>query len=135
MVHAADLAAAVVALCEENAAVAAGSCFEITDARHAGYGWRELLHAVAGAAGLGPPRMVPMPDAVLLAAGGAAEAWAALTGRASLFGRGKAREILHRNWGSAPERQPPSALWTPRIELGSGLRETVAWWRGAVSGR
>ena len=51
-----------------------------------------------------------------------------MTGRASLFGRGKAREILHRDWGSAPERQPPAAVWAPRIGLESGLRGTLDWW-------
>ena len=127
MVHAADAAAAVVALCREGAP--AGERFEITDARHEGYGWRELLRVLAGLAGREPPRFVPVPDGAMLAAGALADAWAAATGRASLFGRGKAREILHRDWGSAPERQPPPAIWTPRVDLESGLRETLDWWR------
>lgn len=132
MVHAADAAAAVVALCRDGAP--AGARFEVTDARHAGYGWRELLQVLRSLAGRGPPRFVPVPDGALLAAGAAADAWGTATGRASLFGRGKAREILHRDWGSAPERQPPPALWTPRIDLESGLRETLDWWRGVGGG-
>ena len=128
MVHAADAAAAVAALCRDGAP--AGARFEVTDARHAGYGWRELLQLLSGLAGREPPRFVPVPDRALLAAGAAADAWGAVTGRASLFGRGKAREFLHRDWGSAPERQPPPALWAPRIDLESGLRETLDWWRG-----
>ena len=127
MVHAADAAAAVAALC--RAGGPAGARFEVTDARHAGYGWRELLRLLGGLMEREAPRFVPVPDGAMLAAGAAAEAWAAATGRASLFGRGKAREILHRDWGSAPERQPPPAVWTPRVGLESGLRETLDWWR------
>ena len=127
MVHAADAAAAVAALCREGAPF--GTRFEITDGRHEGHAWRDILRLVAGLAGHErPPRFLPVPDAALLAAGAAADAWAAATGRASLFGRGKAREFLHRNWGSAPERQPPPDVWAPRIGLESGLRETLAWW-------
>jgi nucleoside-diphosphate-sugar epimerase len=133
MVHAADAAAAVAALCREDAPSAA--LFEITDGRHEGHPWREILRLVAGLAGRErPPRFLPVPDAALLAAGAAADAWAAATGRASLFGRGKAREFLHRDWGSAPERQPPPAVWAPRVELESGLRETLAWWCANAGG-
>ncbi|WP_343897967.1 NAD-dependent epimerase/dehydratase family protein [Craurococcus roseus] len=133
MVHAADAAAAVAALCREGAPF--GARFEITDGRHEGHAWRDILRLVAGLAGHErPPRFLPVPDAALLAAGAAADAWAAATGRASLFGRGKAREFLHRNWGSAPERQPPPDVWAPRIDLESGLRETLAWWRADAGG-
>ncbi len=133
MVHAADAAAAVAALCREGAPAAAR--FEVTDDRHEGHGWREILSLAAGLSGRErPPRFVPVPDAALLAAGAATDAWAAATGRASLFGRGKAREFLHRDWGSAPERQPPPAVWAPRIGLESGLRDTLAWWRAQGGG-
>ena len=130
MVHAADCAAAIAAMCRDGGPTRAR--FEVTDARHAGYGWRELLRVLAGMMGRDPPRFLPVPDGALLAAGAAAEAWAAVTGRPSLFGRGKAREILHRDWGSAPERQPPPTVWAPRIGLESGLRETLDWWRGGA---
>jgi nucleoside-diphosphate-sugar epimerase len=132
LVHAADAAAAVAAMCRERGPVRAR--FEITDARHAGYDWRELLRTLRELTGLGPPRFLPVPDGAVLAAGAAADAWAALTGRASLFGRGKAREFLHRSWGSAPEQQPSPALWMPRVGLESGLRETLDWWRAGADG-
>ena len=130
MVHAADVADAVAAMCRDGAPD--GARFEITDARHAGYGWRELLAVLGGLVGRGsPPRFVPVPDAAILAAGAAADAWATVTGRASLFGRGKAREFLHRKWDSTPERQPPPSVWTPRIGLRDGLRDTLEWWRAS----
>lgn len=133
MIHAADAAAAIAAMC--RAGGPARARFEVTDACHAGYAWREVLALIAGLAGRPPPRFLPVPDAAILAAGAAADAWATVRGRASLFGRGKAREFLHRDWGSAPERQPPAAVWTPRLGLESGLRETLAWWRAGHAGR
>jgi hypothetical protein len=90
-----------------------------------------MLRALTGR---GPPRFLPVPDGAMLAAGAAADAWAAATGRASLFGRGKAREILHRDWSSSAERQPPPALWTPRIGLEAGFGETLDWWRTVGDG-
>ena len=34
------------------------------------------------------------------------------------------------NFGQvARVRQPPPAVWTPRVDLESGLRETLDWWR------
>ncbi len=124
MVHARDTAAAVLAMAE---ATVAPGCFDVSDARRDGYGWRELLHVIGNALGR-HPRTIPIPDAVLLAAGLANDGLTALTGRPRIFGRGKAREILHRDWSIDPARQIPAALWQPRIGLETGMRETAAWW-------
>ncbi|MBX6741878.1 MAG: NAD-dependent epimerase/dehydratase family protein [Acetobacteraceae bacterium] len=123
-VHAGDVAAAIAALCRSGPA---GAEFEVTDERHDGYGWQEILRQISGLLGR-EPRFLPVPDGMMLGAGAAADAWAFLTGHPSLFGRGKAREILHRDWSSSPERQLPGLVWTPRIRLQSGLRETFDWW-------
>jgi nucleoside-diphosphate-sugar epimerase len=124
MLHARDAAAAVLAMAQ---AEAEPGCYEISDARRDGYGWRELLRVIGDAIGR-DPRAIPVPDAAVLAAGTARDGLAALTGRAAIFGRGKAREILHRDWSVAPERQIAAALWRPRIDLETGMRETAAWW-------
>jgi nucleoside-diphosphate-sugar epimerase len=123
-VHAGDVASAIVTLCLSGPL---GAEFEVTDERHDGYGWREILRHVGGLL-RHEPRVVAVPDAMILAAGAAADSWAAVTGHPTLFGGGKAREILHRNWASSPERQLPSLIWTPRISLPAGMQETVAWW-------
>ena len=125
-VHAGDVASAILALCLSGPL---GTGFEVTDERHDGYGWREVLQLVGGLLRR-EPRLVTVPDPVILAAGAAADGWASLTGRPALFGSGKAREILHRNWASSPERQLPTSIWAPRIPLQAGMRETVAWWAG-----
>ncbi|MCK8783930.1 NAD(P)-dependent oxidoreductase [Roseomonas sp. NAR14] len=128
MIHVADAAAAIAALCREGPA---GATFEITDVRTEGHPWRDILRLTGAALGRAP-RFVPVPDALLLAAGAANDALAALGLPRTIFGHGKAREILHRDWGSTPGAQPPRALWSPRIELAAGLRETVAWWRAGA---
>lgn len=124
MVHARDAAAAVLAAARPKVAP---DCYEISDARHDGYGWRELQRIIGDALGR-HPLPIPVPDAALLVAGAANEGLAALLGRPVIFGRGKAREILHRNWSVAPERQIASSLWQPRIDLETGMRQTAAWW-------
>ncbi len=126
MIHARDAAAAVVALTQAGPR---GALYEITDERPDGYAWSELLGAMGAALGRAP-RLLPVPDGVIRAAAAAHGGLAALAGRAAMFGPGKAREILHRDWSSDPARQPPPALWSPRIGLAAGLAETVAWWRG-----
>jgi nucleoside-diphosphate-sugar epimerase len=131
MVHARDAAAAILAMMQAGAEP---GCYEISDARRDGYGWRELLRVISNSVGRNP-RALPVPDAAVLAAGTARDGLAALTGRPAIFGRGKAREILHRDWSVAPERQIASTLWRPRIDLETGMRETAAWWLGTRAHR
>lgn len=118
------MAGAIAALCRSGPL---GGTFEVTDARREGYGWRELLHRLAREL-RHRPRFLEVPDAAMLAAGAAADGWARLTGRSGLFGLGKAREILHRDWGSDAERQLPETVWAPGIGFEEGLRDTLAWW-------
>ncbi len=125
MIHARDAASAIVALCEPGPSHVT---FEICDGRADGYGWRELLREAGTALGR-VPRCIPVPDPLLRAVGLANDAGAQLSGRAAMLGRGKAAEILHRDWTSDPSAQLPRALWRPLLDLPAGLKDTVAWWR------
>jgi nucleoside-diphosphate-sugar epimerase len=126
MIHVRDAAAAVCALAR---AEFHQQTWEVSDARTDGYGWRELLARIGSALGRAP-RPIPLPDAALLLAGCLSDGLAALRGEAAIFGAGKAREILHRDWSIDPAQQIPPTIWQPGIDLDTGLRETVAWWRG-----
>ena len=126
MVHAGDVAAAIVALCDAGPS---GATFEVCDARPDGYGWGELMREAGAAVGR-RPRLVPVPDLLPHAMGALGDAAAMLSGTAAMFGRGKAREFLHRDWWCDPAACLPPSLWSPRVKLGAGLAETVAWWRG-----
>jgi 2-alkyl-3-oxoalkanoate reductase len=125
MIHVRDAAAAVCALAT---AELRQQIWEVSDARTDGYGWRELLARIGAALGR-QPRPIPLPDAALLLAGRVSDGMAALRGEAAIFGTGKAREILHRDWSIDAARQIPPALWQARIDLDCGMAETVAWWR------
>ncbi len=125
MVHARDAASAIAAL---SAAGPDRAVYEICDGRPDGYGWSELLREAGKALGR-VPRCVPVPDLLVRAAGRAGDGLARLSGQASMFGRGKASEILHRDWSSDMSLQPPRKLWTPHLDLPTGLGETAAWWR------
>ena len=124
MVHARDVAGAVVVLCSGGGQ---GQTYEICDANPDGHAWRDILRLARVSGRV--PRFTALPDGLFLLAGAGADGWSGLTGRASLFGHGKAREILHRDWRPDPALRPPFALWAPRIGLAEGMRETVTWWR------
>lgn len=128
LVHVTDLARAIAAAIEADLDP---GIHEVTDARHEGYLWEEI--ATAAAAALGRRcRPVRVPAAVIRALGLVGDATARLHGPATLTAgltTGKAREILHPDWGSAPERQMPPVTWRPGIGLEQGFAETVAWYR------
>jgi nucleoside-diphosphate-sugar epimerase len=126
MVHARDAAAAIAALCRAGAP--RREVFEITDGEPRGYAWSHVIRLAGRLIHGREPRLVPVPDGLMIAAGRAADAWAALGGRRSIFGHGKSMEILHRDWSPDPARALPAAVWAPGIGLEAGLRETIGWW-------
>lgn len=127
LVHVDDLVRAAAATL---VAGAPGAVHEVTDARHAGYSWEELVRAAAAALGRIPrPVRVPRPAVRML--GGVGSVAAALGGGAGMLTAQKAREILHPDWSSDPARQMPPVLWRPEIGLEQGFARAVAWYRAA----
>jgi nucleoside-diphosphate-sugar epimerase len=126
-VHVGDAAAAIARL-----AMGAGSAglYALADTRPAGYGMVELLGEAARAVG-GNPRLVRVPDGILLAAGKASGAWGRLRGHAPIFTAGKAREMLHPDWSVTPGELLPPDIYRSQIGLAEGFRTTVAWYRAA----
>ncbi len=125
LIHAADAAEAIVALCRGGSA---GQIYELTDAQADGYTWPEIAVAAACAVAV-PPRLWRLPDGVWRLAGAASGAAAALRRRPAMLTIGKAREILHKDWGANPQNRPPYELWQPRIDLPTGFAETAKWYR------
>jgi len=129
MIHARDAAEAIVAFAQgRDGGGPSERVFELCDERPEGYSWSGILRE-AGISFGRTPRFVPVPDLLIRASGLAHDGWAAVSGRPVVFGRNKAREMLQRDWRSDPALQPPAGLWKPRVDLASGLRETIAWWR------
>ncbi|KAA5604058.1 SDR family NAD(P)-dependent oxidoreductase [Roseospira marina] len=127
LIHVQDVAEAIAALCADGPS---GRVFELSDGRQEGYSWRAIVDEAARAVG-GTPRIVRVPAALIRLVGAVAGAAGRLTGRAVLLSRGKVREMLHPDWSSAPEQQPPPSLWSPRVALPEGFAATVRWYREA----
>jgi nucleoside-diphosphate-sugar epimerase len=125
LIHAADAAGAIASLGDHGPT---GRTFELTDQRAEGYTWPEIIAAVEAAMDT-KVATLPLPALVVRAAAVANTIAARLTGRTAIFTLGKAREILHADWGSAADRQPPPDLWSPEIGLNDGFRDTVSWYR------
>jgi len=127
LIHVQDVADAIAALCADGPS---GRVFELSDERPDGYSWRAILDEAARAVG-GAPRVVRVPPTLIRLAGAVAGLMGRLTGRATTLSGGKAREMLHPDWSSALDRQPSSAIWSPRVSLPEGFAETVRWYREA----
>jgi 2-alkyl-3-oxoalkanoate reductase len=125
LIHAADAAGAIATLCDRGAA---GTTLELTDERAEGYSWDEINSAAESALHV-KTTAISIPSAVLRAAAvvNVAAAWALR--RTPMLTPGKAREILHADWGSTAARQPPRELWQPAIGLHQGFVETARWYR------
>ncbi|HET7410195.1 MAG TPA: hypothetical protein VFJ13_08325, partial [Paracoccaceae bacterium] len=126
LIHAADVASAVVAAARPS--MPAGT-WELTDARAQGYTWPEIAAAACRACG-GAARPLRVPAPVLALAGMCGDL-AALAGATPMLTSGKAREILHPDWGSCAESQPPATLWRPVRDIEDGFAQTAMWYRAA----
>jgi 2-alkyl-3-oxoalkanoate reductase len=125
VIHAADAAAAIAILCEQSSN---HSSFELTDERTQGYSWDEIVKTAETAMN-SRALVIPLPGPAVRAAAAVSLAAAKLLRRTPMFTPEKAREILHADWGSKAESQPPRSLWRPEIGLAQGFRDTVSWYR------
>jgi nucleoside-diphosphate-sugar epimerase len=126
LVHVSDLTRLIAAVAEAGHPP---SDHEVTDARADGYSWDEIASAAARALGRAP-RPLQVPRFVVRVLGLTGDA-AALGGVEGMLTSQKAREMLHRDWRSGPDRQPPASLWRPQISLDQGFIEAVTWYRNA----
>jgi 2-alkyl-3-oxoalkanoate reductase len=124
LIHAADAASAIVSLCSRGIR----GNFELTDQHVEGYLWPEIVSALETSLGR-TVLTLPLPAFAVRTAAVVNTLVAKLGGRTPVFTAGKAREILHSDWGSSAHRQPPPQLWQPGITLSDGFRDTVSWYR------
>jgi nucleoside-diphosphate-sugar epimerase len=118
----------VAEICAAAEASAWGGHYAIGGARPAGYGWDEIMSTAAVAVARDPLR-IPLPLAVISAAGAVADLAAKLSGQAMIFGAGKARELRHPDWSVRADESTPWAAMAPPTELRAGFASTVAWYR------
>ena len=123
LIHARDLAAALVAAARADRP---GPIYNVAEARS--YAWSKVAGMVAGAVG-GKVRFVRVPPALVRAAAGASELGARLMGRATIFNRDKARELLAPGWLCETAAAERDLGFVARIPLASGLQQTADWYR------
>lgn len=123
MVHVEDAAAQIAGLALRHAT----GVFALSDARRAGYSWTELMQSAAHAVGR-EPRLVRVPDWTIKAIARLSEGASLANGKISIFTAGKAREMLHLNWGVSDDEILPGAV-APRYEIDSGFAHSVQWYR------
>lgn len=126
LIHVADAAAQIAAIAGEPPR---GAVYTLADARPLGYGWREIMTAAALALGR-RPALFRVPRAAVLAAGGLGSVLGRLPGAAPMASLGKARELLHPDWGVQSHELWPSAP-PSRFDLASGFADAVSWYRQA----
>jgi 2-alkyl-3-oxoalkanoate reductase len=125
LIHASDAADAIAGLADRGPS---GVILELADKRTQGYSWEEIIATAGEAMGVST-LAIPLPRMAVRAAAALNVAAARVLCRTPMLTPGKAREILHANWGSTAERQPPPELWRPTIDLTRGFRDTVCWYR------
>lgn len=124
MIHVHDAAAKLVAFCRAPVL----GLVEVSDVRRDGYTWTEIMRG-AGLVMGAKPRLVRLPDLGILTAGALVDAWSRLTNTPSVFGSGKARELLHADWTPS---SAPMAEGVPSVfGLVDGFAHTVDWYRSA----
>lgn len=122
MIHVQDAAAKLAAFCRRPFS----GLVELSDVRRDGYTWTEIMTA-AGAAMGRSPKLIRLPGLALTAAGTLADAWSYATNNPSVFGLGKARELLHNDWSLS---SAPMAEGVPSVfGLVDGFLHTVGWYR------
>jgi nucleoside-diphosphate-sugar epimerase len=99
----------------------------LSDDRPEGYGWVELMQTASKAVGASP-RLVRIPSGAIKALAVLSK-WASVaTGKDSILTPGKARELLHGDWGLS-SNDPIPDFPAVRYTLDAGFAQSVRWYR------
>lgn len=126
LVHAADLAEALVAAARSEAC--RGGVYHAAGPERVTQ--RELAALVGRAVGR-TARLLPLPPAAVSVTLALSRLAARLRGRATLLGPDKLPELLAPAWTCSSAALSRDAGWQARIPLAEGLRATADWYRGA----
>ncbi|MEE9208240.1 MAG: SDR family NAD(P)-dependent oxidoreductase [Gemmatimonadota bacterium] len=92
------------------------------------YTWDEVAAALSEAVGR-KVRPVPVPPALIEAAGTAADIGARLFGQQPRFDRRRARDIARLQWTCDTTAAEEGLRWVARVPLAEGMAETAEWYR------
>ena len=123
MVHVEDAAAQITDMVSRPTP----GVFALSDDRTAGYSWTEMMMAAARAVGK-KPHVVRAPSWIIKALAKLSECVSLANRKISIFTSGKAREMLHLDWGVSNNEILPGAI-APRYGIDSGFTQSVQWYR------
>ncbi len=99
----------------------------LSDNRPEGYGWVELMETASEAVGASP-RLIRIPSGAIKALAVLSK-WASfVTGKDTILTPGKARELLHADWGLS-SNDPIPDFPPVRYPLREGFAQSVRWYR------
>lgn len=123
LIEVGDLAAALLATAASDVA----GTIEVDD-DGGGYTYAGFAEAIGVAVGRRPwPIRPPLP--LLRVAASVDTRIAAARGRLPTLSRGRVATFAHPDWVAACGAGLPRDLWQARVDLASGLKQTVAWYR------
>lgn len=125
MIHAADLAKALVCVCDGNLKQ---SILEIDDNRAGGYSIYDVAAALPSSKDK-KVKVFPVPFAILGALGGVNDVLARALNRPFMLTMSTARYLSHPDWCVKEPRRFKHPDWTPQFDLESGLQDTLDWYR------
>lgn len=124
LIHVSDLVAALIRAAEVKAA---HGIYHVADPQ--AYAWSDVAVLIGRSVGR-RARVVPVPAQVVRWAAALSEGFGRLRGRASIFNREKALELLAPGWECEVRRASEELEFETKIPLPQGLAETAAWYRG-----
>lgn len=122
-IHADDAAARIAALVKSPRP----GLLSLSDDRPEGYGWRELMLTAAEAVGASP-RLVRIPSWTIKSLANLSKWVSIATGKETILTPGKARELLHGDWGLS-SNDPIPDFPPVRYSLQAGFAQSVRWYR------
>jgi len=122
-IHVDDAAARIAALVKTPRP----GLLSLSDNRPEGYGWVELMQTASKAVGRSP-RLVRVPSGAIKALAVLSK-WASfVTGKDTILTPGKARELLHADWGLS-SNDPIPDFPPVSYSLQAGFAQSVRWYR------
>jgi nucleoside-diphosphate-sugar epimerase len=124
LIHVDDLVAAIIEAGKRS--VPSGEIFFIS--RHEIYSWEDVGRSIARALGT-RYRQIAIPLWMAVTAGSAGDLWARISGRPATINRQKVRELIEPFWLCDSSKARAMLGFSPTIDLDTGIRQTVRWYR------
>jgi nucleoside-diphosphate-sugar epimerase len=125
MIHASDLADALVTLCDKSNGQA---IVEIDDGKKGGYTVKDVANALPDADSK-TVRAIPIPFPVLGTIGALNGMVATAINRPAMLTLSTAKYLSHPDWTVKEPRRFNHAKWSPQFDLKAGLLDTIEWYR------